>query len=92
MALRILSSFILLFSIFFMPFWVSVILALGAMLYFDLFWEAIPIFLLSDLLYGVNEIRFYNVTYVSFLLSSVLLFVIEFIKKESIFYPNKLKF
>lgn len=91
MTLRILFSVVLLFSVLFLPFYLSVILALVGMAYFKLFIEANLLFLLSDLLYGVKEIRFLNITFMSFLLSIVILFMIEFIKDKLRFYPRKTK-
>jgi hypothetical protein len=90
MALRILSFCVLLFSVLFMPFWATCILVLAAMLYFDLYWEAVLLFLLSDLLHGAGESRFFNSTYASFMASIVVLTAVEFIKKKSIFYPTKI--
>jgi hypothetical protein len=72
-----------------MPIWLSGILAIGAMLYFDLFWEAVLLFLLSDLLYGVSEGRLFGTTYASFILSVVALLTTQFIKRNTVFYENK---
>ncbi len=91
MALRISAFFVILFSILFMPFWLSVMIALAAMLYFDLYWEAVLLFLLSDLLYGVGEPRFLGSTYVSFIASVLALVIVESLKKKTVFYPNILK-
>jgi hypothetical protein len=84
---RILASFLLLLSILFMPFWVSVILALALMIYFNVFWEAVILFLLSDLLFGVREAKFNNMVFVSFILSTFVLIIIEIVKKKLKFYP-----
>ncbi|MFA6257461.1 MAG: hypothetical protein WC671_00415 [Candidatus Paceibacterota bacterium] len=89
MVYRILASVLLLFSILFMPLWVSAILALGGMVYFNIFWEAVPLFLLSDLLYGVKEIKFNNIIFISFIASIIILIIIEIIKKKLKFYPSR---
>ena len=86
MMFRILASVLLLFSILFMPFWVSVILALGAMIYFNVFWEAIFLFLLSDLLYGVKGGKFFSIIFLSFVVSAVVLILLEFTKRKLKFY------
>ena len=65
-----------------MPFWVSVILALAAMVYFQFFWEGVILFFLSDLLYGTGEVRFLNVFFVSFIISFLVLMAIELVKKK----------
>jgi hypothetical protein len=70
-----------------MPFWVSVILALALMIYFNVFWEAVILFLLSDLLFGVREAKFNNMVFVSFILSTFVLIIIEIVKKKLKFYP-----
>jgi hypothetical protein len=86
MALRILASILLLFSILFMPFWVSVILALASMVYFSIFWEATILLLLSDLLYGAKEAKFSNIIFISFIVSILVLVLLEFLKKKLKFY------
>jgi hypothetical protein len=88
MALRILASIILLFSILFLPFWMSVIWALAGMVYFSFFWEAVFLFLLSDLLYGVPEPKFFNMVFVSSILTFVCLATLELLKKKLRFRPK----
>jgi hypothetical protein len=82
MKLRILASIILVFSMLFGPFLVSVFLAFSFMAYFHFFWEAIFIFFLTDLLYGVEGATLYGVFYVNLTISVVLLLIIEFLKKN----------
>ncbi len=82
MALRILASLLLLMSILFAPFWLSVLLILAAMIYFSFFWEGVTLFLISDLLYGVKEVRYLNIFFISFILSFVVLVVIKLLKKK----------
>ena len=69
-----------------MPFWVSVILALIGMFYFNVFWEAVILFLLSDLLYGVREAKFSGAIFISFIGSLAVFLIIEIIKKKLKFY------
>ena len=82
MVLRILASILLLFSVLFMPFWVSVILALVGMVYFPFFIEAIFLFLLSDLLFGTKEVRLFNMVYVAFSGALISFIILELLKKE----------
>jgi hypothetical protein len=89
MLLRILAFFVLLVSILFMPFWVSITLALAGMIYFNVFWEAILLFFLSDLLYGVREAKLSGAIFVSFIISALVLIIIEIVKKKLRFYDNK---
>jgi hypothetical protein len=82
MALRILTSVVLLFSLLFLPFWVSVIVGLIGMSFFSFFWESIVLFLLSDLLYGIREARFLNIFFITLITSFLALVIIEFLKKK----------
>ena len=86
MLIRIIASILLLFSILFMPFWVSVILALAGMFYFTIFWEAVVLFFLSDLLYGTTEARFHGIVFVSFVITGIVLIIVEILKKKLKFY------
>ena len=87
MMLRILASVVLLFSILFLPFWVSIILALAGMIYFRFFLEAVFMFLLSDLLYGVKEAKFFNIVFISLIVYALVLTGVEFVKRRLKFYP-----
>jgi hypothetical protein len=86
MLLRILAFLVLLFSILFMPLWVSVILAFAGMIYFDVFLEAVLLFLLSDLLYGVREAKFSGGVFISFFIAVIVLIIIEVVKRKLKFY------
>ncbi len=88
MMLRIGVSLILLVSVLFMPLWVSLLLALVGMVFFSYFFEAVALLLLSDLLFGVKEARFFNIFFVSMLLSLALLIVMEIFKTKSAFYTS----
>ena len=83
---RVVSFFALLFSVLFMPLWVSVVLALAGMVYFNVFWEATVLFLLADLLFGIKEAKFSGVIFISFIVSVLVLIIIEIIKKKLKFY------
>lgn len=85
--LRIIASVILLCSILFMPFWLSVILAFFAIVYFPLYFEAVILFFLSDLLYGAREARFFGIVVISFIIAILLLAGMEIFKKKLKFYP-----
>lgn len=86
MVLRVLASVVLLLSVLYLPFWVSVILALGAMIYFPAFWEAAVIFLISDALYGAPTDRFFGFTFASFTFALALLGAAEILKRKLRFY------
>ena len=84
MILRIGAIVVLLLSVLFMPFWVSVIIALAGMVYFNIFLEALAFILLSDLLYGVKENS--GAIFISFAGAVLLLVLIEIFKKKVKFY------
>ena len=72
-----------------MPIYISIILAFLGMLYFSFFLEAVGLLFLSDILYGVPEAKFFNITFVTILIGMVLLVLIELLKKKLKFYPQK---
>lgn len=86
MNLRILASIILAFSVLFLPFWISVLVALWAFFSFSFFYEAVGIFLLSDLLYGVKEQKFYGFLFVSAIIALIVILLLELLKKKLKFY------
>ncbi|MFZ3011785.1 MAG: hypothetical protein WA060_02195 [Minisyncoccia bacterium] len=86
MVIRILASVLLLFSVLFMPFWVSVVLALMGAFYFRVFWEAIVLFFLSNLLYGVGDP---SVIFISLLIYITIITAIEMLKKKIKFYDTE---
>ena len=89
MVVRIFAFLLLLISILFWPFWVSVILGLVGVLYFSKFWEVAILFLLSDLLYGAKEAKFNSMFFVTFVVASFILILIEILKTKLKFYNQK---
>ena len=83
--IRFLACMLLIASILFMPFGVSMILALAGMVYFSLFFEPVLAFFLSDLLYGVAEGKYFGIYFT--LLSILFLIIVELLKKRLKFYP-----
>ncbi len=86
MVLRVLTSIILLVSVLFMPFWVSVILSLLGIIYFRYYFEAALILLISDVLYGVPEPKFFDMVFISSITAIIGIVLTEFIKKKLRFY------
>lgn len=82
MILRIAVSFLLLISIFNLPFYLSVIILLGAMFYFSFYVEGVFIFLLSDLLFGAPEAKLWNIVLLSFFVALASLIILEFVKTK----------
>ncbi|MCE9548848.1 hypothetical protein K8Q98_00380 [Candidatus Nomurabacteria bacterium] len=87
MVTRILACILLLWSVFFMPIWLSILLLILGMLYFSLFFEGVIIFLLSDFLYGAERVGFTNTIFISSIVALIILLLVEFGKKKLKFYP-----
>ena len=84
---RVIATVVLFLSIFFMPFWVSFIIALCAMMYFRYFFEALILFFIGDLMYGTNEPKFFGITFVLTLTACILFACVEFMKTRLKYYP-----
>ncbi|OGI68546.1 hypothetical protein A2738_01555 [Candidatus Nomurabacteria bacterium RIFCSPHIGHO2_01_FULL_42_15] len=88
MLLRILASVILLLSMLFMPFWVSVILAFAGMAYFSFFLEAVFIFLVADFLYATPSPSLFDMVYVCFGIALTCFILLETLKKKLRFHSR----
>ena len=91
MVARIFIVILLFIAILFLPFWLSFIIAAGAMFFFSFFAEAVLLFLLSDLLFGIPEERYAGIVFLSFILSLILLIVIESAKRKMRIYRKETK-
>ena len=63
-------------------------LSIFSVIYFRYFWEIIPLFLISDFMFGVGEARFFGITIFSTILIIIILLISEFTKKKLKFYKN----
>ncbi len=88
MILRILASLILSASLITMPFYFSLILAILFIFYFRFFLEALVLMLLSDLIFGVQMDKFWNIRLVSFLICLIIFIFLEILKKRLILKQN----
>jgi hypothetical protein len=88
MALRISSIILILLSVLFMPFWLTLILTVFAMFYFDFFIEGVVLFFISDLLYGIEGEKLFGMMFLSTILALILLGVLQILKKRLKFYPR----
>lgn len=83
---KVLASILLLLSVLFAPFWVTVLLALAGMAYFSFFLEAVFLLLLSDLLFAVkvepSQDGGLTFTLVSFTGAVVCFIILELFKKK----------
>ncbi|MDQ5954240.1 MAG: hypothetical protein QG583_168 [Patescibacteria group bacterium] len=74
-----------------MPFWVSIIIGLAGVILFPFFIEGLFLFLLSDLLYGVEQDRFHGILFLSSIIILCIILLLEGLKKKLKFYNNDLK-
>lgn len=88
MTKRILAICVLLVSAVAFPFWLTVLLGIGGVLYFRKFYEIIPIFFVNDVLYGVSESRYFHFAYLMTVFA-VLLFVLVERFRSKLFRKNK---
>ncbi len=86
MLIRIAASFLLLFSMLFMPFCVTALLALTGIIYFTFYWEVAVIFFLSDLLYGTKEAKFHGEIFILFFVVLFVVLLAEILKRKLKFY------
>ncbi len=77
---RAIAIGILTLSMLYLPFWVTGILSLGAMVYFRWFFEAIIIFFCIDMIFGAPVARFFHVHTALTLIGLVVLLLIEYLK------------
>ncbi|MBI2046222.1 MAG: hypothetical protein HYT28_02285 [Parcubacteria group bacterium] len=84
--MRISFDIVLFISLFIAPWWVSLIIALGGVFFFNHFYEIIVAGIIMDIVYGSPEASFLDFPFISGV--AALLFFVggEYIKKRMIFY------
>ena len=80
--LRLTSYITILASVFFSPWWVSVVLLTACVFYFKWYWEGIFISLIYDTFYSIPISYLYNFEFVATLFAVVLFFILNFLKKR----------
>ncbi len=78
---RILYTVGCLLSVFWTPFWVTIILASIGFYFFDWYVEGVLVLTLSDIFFGVPLMRFHGITVVGTLIGAILFAVIEALKR-----------
>ena len=86
---RIIFTILLIIVVVFLPFWFYFLLTLFGIFYFKFYLEAFFVLLFSDLLYGVNIDKTFNIVFSQSLLVFIVLLIAEFIKKNSKFYKKE---
>lgn len=84
---KTISLIVLSFSFLFLPFWVSLVVFLFSIFYFDDFYSALVVVFLADLLYGFETVHLFNISGAMFF-SAVFLFYIVFLLKRFVFLPR----
>jgi len=77
---RIILDIILLLSVLFLPWWITIILALALVFYFKLYYEFIIAAVLTDMLYGVPKAWLFDLAIMYTTFSIVLFILVQWIK------------
>lgn len=77
----------LLVSILFLPFWISLALIIALSFYFRIFVEGAALALVSDLLYAQSVPKFFEFPYSFFVLTLAVILIVEVLKRRLKFYP-----
>ncbi len=85
MILRVILSLILLFLVFFLPWWINIIFIVALAFYFKNYYEAVALGLVMDSVYG-SFVVFDSFTYMFTLSFFVMIFVINKIREKMIMY------
>jgi hypothetical protein len=84
MAPKTISIIALSFSFLFLPFWVSLIIFLFSIFYFENFYGALIVLFLADLLYGFETVHLFNISGAMFF-GGVLMFALSLFLKRFVF-------
>ena len=82
MATRIAAVLILLLSVCVFPVWVTFLLAIGALVLFDHFYELIPLFFVNDALYSTALSRYASFPFCMTVVAVVLVYLSIFLRKH----------
>ncbi len=85
---RILLNIAIISSMFYLPWWVVIILALPGVFLFDGFYEIFFVGLLLDVLYGVKAEEFYGIWFVFTIIFTIIYITIKRLKKNIRFYET----
>ncbi|PCI20009.1 hypothetical protein COB64_02875 [Candidatus Wolfebacteria bacterium] len=69
-----------------LPFWVTLLLSISLLFYFENYFEIFFIFFVIDMLYGVHHSSFYNITLISVLIATSFYLFSVSLKKKLRFY------
>lgn len=80
--IRIILDILIASSIVMFPWWTSIILVVFGIFMFNSFYEALFFGLVMDSLYGVGRNLFFNLPFIYFLLSFLLIVIISWFKRK----------
>jgi hypothetical protein len=85
MIFRVILSFILLFLVFFLPWWANVILIIALAFYFKNYYEAVILGLIMDAIYG-SFVVFDSFIYMFTISFLIMIYVVNKIREKMIMY------
>ena len=83
---RIIVDLILLLAIFIMPWWLSLLLIIAAIFYFNTFYESVIFAILLDGFYGIPGLTFYGINAFFTTVIGVIFILLIFLKPRLKFY------
>jgi len=89
MTLRIIATLVLLIALAAFPLYISIPLGLICIAYFRNYYEAVPLFFMHDVLFGLPQERFFNFPYVFSLCALVIVVIVGEVRKQ-MFKVNKI--
>jgi hypothetical protein len=84
--MRVVFDIVLFLSLFIVPWWLSLSVALVGVFFFSRFYEIIIAGVVVDILYGVPQASFFGFQYISSIVTVLFFIGGEYIKKRMIFY------
>jgi len=82
MLIRVIADIVIFFSILYTPFWLTLLALIGAAFYFRSYYELIGGGILIDMLYGTPLVKFFDVSFITTIITVSLYFIIDRIKQN----------
>ncbi|OGZ03750.1 MAG: hypothetical protein A2648_02230 [Candidatus Lloydbacteria bacterium RIFCSPHIGHO2_01_FULL_41_20] len=85
---RIFSDLFLIFSVFFLPFWIPLIIGIFFLFRFKYFYEYVFIMFCFDLIYGGGVINMLGVPFAITIMALIIYFVVDGLRERLILYAE----
>ncbi len=85
---RILLNIVIIFSVFYFPWWIVALLSLFGVFLFNRFYEIFFIGLFIDMLYGVKADKFYGMWFIFTVIFTIMYILAKRLKKNIRFYDS----